>query len=84
MPMYALATIPLINQLPHSVTQIWYADDACDIGSVASLGVRWDELTTLGQKFDYHVNASKTWLVTKEFISVKHLGFSQGQHNLSW
>ena len=68
MPMYALATIPLINQLPHSVTQIWYADDACAIGSVASLRVWWDELTTRGQKFGYHVNASKTWLVTKDSI----------------
>ena len=32
MPMYALATLPLINQLTDEVTQTWYADNtgACD------------------------------------------------------
>ena len=28
MPFYALATIPLIQRLPNSVVQVWYADDA--------------------------------------------------------
>ena len=56
MPMYALATIPLIDQLPCNVTQIWYADDACAIGSVADLHAWWNELTTRGQKYGYHVN----------------------------
>ena len=68
MPMYALATIPLIDQLPHNVTQIWYADDACAIGSVSDLHAWWNELTTQGQKYGYHVNAIKTWLVTKESV----------------
>ena len=68
MPMYALATIPLIDQLPRNVTQIWYADDACAIGSVADLYAWWNELTTRGQKYSYHVNAIKTRLVTKESV----------------
>ena len=68
MPMYALATIPLIDQLPRNVTQIWYADDACAIGSVADLHAWWNELTTRGQKYGHHVNAIKTWLVTKESV----------------
>ena len=29
MPMYALATLPLINRLPKILTQVWYPDDAC-------------------------------------------------------
>ena len=28
MPMYAVATLPLIKRLPKSTTQVWYADDA--------------------------------------------------------
>ena len=68
MPMYALATIPFIDQLPHNVTQIWYIDDGCAIGSVAGLHAWWDELTIRGQKYGYHVNPSKTWLVTKESV----------------
>ena len=66
MPRYALATIPLIDQLPRDVTQIWYADDACAIGSLANIRAWWEELSTLGQKYGYYANASKTWLVTKE------------------
>ena len=46
MPMYALTTIPLIDQLPHDVTQIQYANDASAIGSLTSLRAWWDELTT--------------------------------------
>ncbi len=66
MPMYALATIPLIDKLPRDVTQIWYADDASAIGSLTSLRAWWEELSTHGPKYGYYANASKTWLVTKE------------------
>ncbi len=69
MPMYALATIPLINQLPQTVTQVWYADDACAIGSLTDLHAWWKELSTQGQKYGYHVNATKTWLITKEGVT---------------
>ena len=34
MPMYALATIPLIKKVAADVKQIWYADDASAGGSV--------------------------------------------------
>lgn len=44
MPTYAVATIPLIERLPDSVTQVCYADDASALGSVANLRVWWDEL----------------------------------------
>ena len=39
MPMYALATIPLINRLRDetNVVQVWYADDASASGSLSSL-----------------------------------------------
>ena len=37
MLMYALATLPLIAQLPSDVFQVWYADDACVGGDVSGL-----------------------------------------------
>jgi len=48
MPMYALATLPLIAQLPSDVFQVWYADNACAGGDVTNCDsggnvfVRWD------------------------------------------
>lgn len=70
MPMYALATVPLIQRLTSSVKQTWYADDAAAFGRLTQLRVWWDEITRLGPGFGYYANASKTWLVTKaEFRS---------------
>ena len=46
MPMYALATIPLIRKLKNSlndVNQIWYADDAAGAGKVKTLHEWWDQ-----------------------------------------
>ncbi len=37
MPMYAIATIPLIRRLPASVSQMWYADDAAALGTIGEL-----------------------------------------------
>jgi len=69
MPMYALATIPLIKKLHSSlddVSQIWYADDASAASTINKLYQWWTQLTSLGPKFGYFANAVKTWLVTKE------------------
>ena len=66
MPMYALATIPLINKLKGYSKQIWYADDAATVGKLAELRVWWDILTKEGPNFGYYPNPSKMWLVTKE------------------
>ena len=68
MPMYALATIPLIKYLSSTSSnmQVWYADDAAASGSLTSLCVWWDNLTSAGPAFGYFGNAKKTWLVTKD------------------
>lgn len=65
MPMYALATIPLIKKLKGHSKQIWYADDAAAIGKLADLRAWWDHLTREGPDFGYYPNPSKTWLVRK-------------------
>ncbi len=66
MPMYAVATIPLIKNLPDSVTQVWYADDASALGSITNIRNWWDKLTNTGPSFGYHANPAKTWLVAKD------------------
>lgn len=68
MPMYALATIPLINHLSSvpNAKQVWYADDASAAGHLSSLRSWWDRVQSSGPDFGYHANASKTWLITKE------------------
>ena len=65
MPMYAVATLPLIRKLPRSVRQTWYADDATALGAITNLRTWWDDLVTSGPGYGYFPNASKTWLVTK-------------------
>ncbi len=44
MPMYAIATLPLINELRSETeaTQVWYADDACAIGKIRDLRKWWE------------------------------------------
>ena len=69
MPMYALATIPLIRKLKDDVNevyQVWYADDASGAEKIHKLCEWWDQINIAGPKFGYFTNASKTWLVTKE------------------
>ena len=62
MPMYALATIPLIKKLQsvEDVKQVWYADDASAAGKITRLHKWWNHLTTLGPRFGYFANATKT------------------------
>ena len=63
--MYALATLPLIHRVNQSVKQAWCADDATATGSMETLLTWWDDLVSYGPQYGYHVNASKTWLITK-------------------
>ena len=69
MPMYALATIPLIKKLYchlGDVSQVWYADDTSAAGKIDRLQEWWSQLVSQGPKFGYFPNATKTWLVTKQ------------------
>ena len=68
MPMHALAVLPLIEKVnPNlSTIQAWYADDTTAAGSISNLRDWWNSLVTHGPKFGYHVNPSKTHLITKE------------------
>ena len=68
MPMYALATIPLIQRLKSNILQVWYTDDASAVRTLTSLREWWDKLSTIGPSFGYHANPSKTWLITKDHL----------------
>ena len=58
MPMYALATVPLIKKLTTAMTQTWYADDGATTGNIVNLQLWLDEISCLGPSFGYHANAS--------------------------
>ena len=66
-PMYTLATVPLIRSLPDSVTQVWYADNPTTLGTVSHLQIWWDAISELGRQeiHGYFANPMKTWLVTQ-------------------
>ncbi len=69
MPMYALATTPLIEKLSNvtlDITQVWYADDASASGTLTDIHSWWNHLSDLGPKFGYFPNGTKSWLIVKE------------------
>jgi len=78
MPLYALATIPLMQQLPSGAEQVWYADDACACGKLVALHKWWDCLCELDPSFEYFVNAAKTWLVSKDHLFQDSVSFFSG------
>ena len=64
---YAVATLPLIRSVEKDgLSQTWFADDAGAGSKLLTLHGWWRDLLTEGPKYGYHVNPSKTWLVTKE------------------
>ena len=70
MPMYAMAILPLICRINEDIKQAWYADDATATCRMANLRSWWDKLVSIGPTYGYYVNASKTWLVVTEPISL--------------
>ena len=84
MPMYALATTPLIKKLQGNPMQTWYADDAAAVGKVTDLREWWDQLTKEGPDFGYFPNPPKTWLVTKDsFHSLGTAAFTDTGKNIT-
>ena len=66
MPMYALATIPLIRKDDGNIMLIWYADDTSAVGLVKMYDNGATSSPPLVPKFVYFANALKMWLVTKQ------------------
>jgi uncharacterized C2H2 Zn-finger protein len=68
MPLYALATLPIINKMKkeQKTIQSWYADDSSAQGDLNSLRNWWDKINTIGPSFGYFPQAKKTLLVVSE------------------
>ena len=66
MPMYAIGTLPLIQQLPNQCKSVWFADDATAGGRLDNIKTWWDSIKDLGPKFGYTPNAEKSWLIVRE------------------
>ena len=60
MPMYGLATIPLIRRLNGLCKQMWYADDSAATGTIKQLHTWWNRLAEHGPLFGYFPNPTKT------------------------
>ena len=84
---YSVATMPLIQELncPSLWRQIWFADDSSVIGDVSVLRSWLDKLLSIGPKFGYFPEPSKSYLIVKEpsLSSVAHHFSSSGIHIVS-
>ena len=66
MAMYAIATIPLIEECRSSgATQSWYADDATAASTLLPLRHWWDILSQRGEAYGYFLNPEKSVLLVK-------------------
>ena len=69
MAWYSLSTTVLIDSLRaqfSEVKQVWLADDASAAGKIGKLKKWYNKLIEEGEKFGYHVNRSKSWLIVKD------------------
>uniref|UniRef100_A0A8D8W759 Reverse transcriptase domain-containing protein n=3 Tax=Cacopsylla melanoneura TaxID=428564 RepID=A0A8D8W759_9HEMI len=68
MPLYALATLPLIKSLScHTdTTQCWYADDSSVQGTIENLVNWWKDLNTQGPQYGYYPEGNKSCLVVSQ------------------
>ena len=69
MPMYAIASVPLIDRISTANSpQVWYADDATTGGKLTAVREWWDKLSSLGPSYGYYPNEPKSWLIVKEAV----------------
>ena len=66
MAMYALALVPLVDQLQGICKQVWFADDGTGADKLDALRKWWDMLLEKGPAYGYFPKPSKTWLIVKE------------------
>ena len=59
MAMYAIGTLPLVQQLDGIAKQTWYADDSAAASKLEQLRMWWDLLNEAGPLYGYFPNGSK-------------------------
>ncbi len=66
MPVYALATVPLLEAVSTSDTkQAAYADDLVSAGKIQTLRSWWERLLKIAPKVGYYPKPCKSWLIVK-------------------
>lgn len=68
MPLYALATLPIIKNMKaeNNTIQSWYADDSSAQGDLKSIRNWWDKINIIGPSFGYYPQAKKTLLIVSK------------------
>ena len=66
MAMYALALVPLVNQLHGLCKQVCFADDGTGADKLEALKKWWDVLLEKGPAYGSFPKPSKTWLIVKD------------------
>ena len=83
MPLFALATLPVLQHLEHYTLayQVWLADDVAAVGTLEWLKPWWDMIVQEGIKYGYHVN-DKSCLVLKHLSDLAQV-LAQGHSDVS-
>ena len=76
MPMYTLATVPLIKKLPTTVKQTWYADDTAGTGKIANLRGWWDDRNTTIEKTYRKHEMEKKRAYAQRVWDIEHSSFT--------
>ena len=65
--MYAVATLPLIDELEDysSCIQLWYADDSSAFGNITSVLTWFEKLLRTGPRYGYFPEPNKCYLIVK-------------------
>ena len=75
MPMYALATVPLIRKLLTFTQQIWYTDDAPGTGKIINFHTWWDEISCLGPCLDTILMPQRPGWSSRKNMNQRHYLF---------
>ena len=65
-----MLTESLCDISDNSTKSVAGADDLSAVGHVKDLKFWWDNLISLGPKFGYFSQPSKSWLIVKSFIKM--------------
>ena len=75
MSLYAIGTSILLDRLKRispTTSQVSLADDITGAEKILDLRIRWDTIISEGEKLEYYVNESKSWLVIENPNHLDH------------
>ena len=75
MSFYAIGTSILLDRLKRispTTSQVSLADDITGAEKILDLRIRWDTIISEGEKLEYYVNESKSWLIIENPNHLDH------------